>query len=91
MISNERVCIPYRKLVIQYKQVQYLKNGTTKNTVRYREQVQVLRNLLLHPSKLLTMKKQDREKDWLNKYINHLNMTVQSDRLYKLAKEKLAT
>ncbi|EUJ43501.1 MULTISPECIES: hypothetical protein [Listeria] len=82
---------PYRKLVIQYKQVQYLKNGTTKNTVRYREQVQVLRNLLLHPSKLLTMKKQDREKDWLNKYINHLNMTVQSDRLYKLAKEKLAT
>ncbi|CAM4170671.1 hypothetical protein HCB37_01860 [Listeria booriae] len=82
---------PYRKLVIQYKQVQYLKNGATKNTVRYREQVQVLRNLLLHPSKLLTMKKQDREKDWLNKYINHLNMTVQSDRLYKLAKEKLAT
>ncbi|MBC2035523.1 hypothetical protein [Listeria booriae] len=82
---------PYRKLVIQYKQVQYLKNGTTKNTVRYREQVQVLRNLLLHPSKLLTMKKQDREKDWLNKYINHLNMTVQSDHLYKLAKEKLAT
>ncbi|MBC2173487.1 hypothetical protein [Listeria booriae] len=82
---------PYRKLVIQYKQVQYLKNGSTKNTVRYREQVQVLRNLLLHPSKLLTMKKQDREKDWLNKYINHLNMTVQSDRLYKLAKEKLAT
>ncbi|MBC2675868.1 hypothetical protein [Listeria booriae] len=82
---------PYRKLVIQYKQVQYLKNGTTKNTFRYREQVQVLRNLLLHPSKLLTMKKQDREKDWLNKYINHLNMTVQSDRLYKLAKEKLAT
>ncbi|MBC1802593.1 hypothetical protein HCA73_09105 [Listeria booriae] len=82
---------PYRKLVIQYKQVQYLKNGTTKNTVRYHEQVQVLRNLLLHPSKLLTMKKQDREKDWLNKYINHLNMTVQSDRLYKLAKEKLAT
>ncbi|MBC1330999.1 hypothetical protein [Listeria booriae] len=82
---------PYRKLVIQYKQVQYLKNGTTKNAVRYREQVQVLRNLLLHPSKLLTMKKQDREKDWLNKYINHLNMTVQSDRLYKLAKEKLAT
>lgn len=66
-----RFVYPYRKLVIQYKQVQ------------------VLRKLLLHPSKLLTVNKQDRDEDWLNKYINHLNMLVQNDALYKVAKEEL--
>ncbi|MBA3927244.1 hypothetical protein [Listeria rustica] len=79
----------YRKLVIQYKQVKYLQRSESQNTERYREQVQVLRKLLLHPSKLLTVNKQDRDADWLNKYINHLNMLVQNDALYKVAKEEL--
>lgn len=84
-----RFVYPYRKLVIQYKQVKYLQRSESQNTERYREQVQVLRKLLLHPSKLLTVNKQDRDEDWLNKYINHLNMLVQNDALYKVAKEEL--
>ncbi|KGL40877.1 hypothetical protein BMT55_13835 [Listeria newyorkensis] len=84
-----RFVYPYRKLVIQYRQVKYLQRSGSQNTERYREQVQVLRKLLLHPSKLLTVNKQDRDEDWLNKYINHLNMLVQNDALYKVAKEEL--
>lgn len=84
-----RFVYPYRKLVIQYKQVKYLQRSESQNTERYREQVQVLRKLLLHPSKLLTVNKQDRDEDWLNKYINHLNMLVQNDALYKVTKEEL--
>lgn len=84
-----RFVYPYRKLVIQYKQVKYLQRSESQNTERYHEQVQFLRKLLLHPSKLLTVNKQDRDEDWLNKYINHLNMLVQNDVLYKVAKEEL--
>ena len=78
----------FRKLYLQYSQVKMLKKSSL-NSARLDEQRKVLRKLLLNPQILFSNKEVDPKKERLAKYINHLNVIVNNDRLYKSAKNTL--
>lgn len=78
----------FKKLYLQHLQVQMLKKSSL-NSTRLNEQKKVLRKLLLKPYLLFSNKEVDPKKESLAKYINHLNVIVNNDRLYKSAKNTL--
>lgn len=78
----------FKKLYLQYSQVQALKRSSL-NSARLNEQKKVLRKLFLKPYLLFSNKEVDPKKEHLAKYINHLNVIVNNDRLYKSAKNTL--
>lgn len=80
--------VALRKLYLQYLQVKMLKKLSL-NSTRLDEQRKVLRKLLLNPQILFSNKEVDPKKERLAKYINHLSIIVNNNRLYKSAKNTL--
>lgn len=78
----------FKKLYLQYLQVQALKKSSFNGT-RLNEQRKVLRKLFLKPYLLFSNKEVDPKKESLAKYFNHLSVIASNDRLYKSAKNTL--
>lgn len=74
------ITFPYRKLRLQMLQLRHLRGN--KNHQRYKDQKQVLLLLFITGS-LFSMKKMDKAKDPLYKYLNVLIANVRRDDFYK--------
>lgn len=77
---------PYRKLRLQLLQLKHLRGG--RNHQRYKDQRAVF-ILLFTTGSLFSMKKMDKERNHLYKYLNVLSANVRRDYSYKLLVEAM--